>query len=412
MADSCGITAGMSLPPERPASPRAVQQESRSERPDTLGHAREVSDATECARGRRAPAPGDDVGRPTNEPLYLSAVFDFPSIASSQPAFDGDGYVYARHGRPNLSSLEQSLAALEKAPAALVTASGMTAVLCALWAATRAGDRVLCQRDVYGGTRALFEQDASRLGLTVEYVDAYEPARVADGLSRGARFVFVESLSNPLLRETDVAALAWHTRAAGAVLCVDNTMATPSFRRPLEQGADLVLHSVTKFLGGHHDLCAGALLGKRALIDEARARAVRMGLSAAPMDAWLAARGLRTLHVRMARSQATARVLAARLAEHPNIERVHFPGWGPLLSFDVGSRERAEQLVTGCAQIRLTPSLGGTETSLSHSASSSHRSLSAAERAELGIGEGLLRLSMGLEEPADLWDELTRALAW
>jgi cystathionine gamma-synthase len=400
----------MSEPPRRS---RASEPPS-SARPGRISvnpSAAEREAATESARGRRARAPGADIGRPTSEPLYQTAVFDFPSIAASEPAFSGEGYVYARNGRPNLESLELSIAALERAEAALVTASGMTAVLCALLAATKTGDRVLCQRDGYGGTRALFEHDAERLGLTVEYVDVYEPAKVADGLARGARFVLVESLSNPLMREADLAALSWHTRSSGALLCVDNTMATPIFRRPIEQGADLVLHSVTKFLGGHHDLCAGALAGSKSLIAEARARAVRMGLGAAPLDAWLAQRGLRTLSLRMQRSQATARTLAPLLAAHEAVKQVHFPGWGALLSFDVGDRERAERLVTRCTHIRLTPSLGGTESSLSHSASSSHRSLTEQERMRLGIGEGLLRLSVGLEEADDIWSELAQALS-
>jgi cystathionine gamma-synthase len=367
--------------------------------------------ATQSARGARSPAPGPEVGRPTNEPLYQTAVYDFPSIASSEPAFEGDGYVYARHGRPNLASLERGIAALEQAEAALTTASGMTAVLSALLAGTRSGDRILCQRDVYGGTRALLDHDAARLGLEVEYVDAYEPAKVADGLTRGARFVLVETLSNPLLREVDVGALAWHTQAAGALLCVDNTLATPIFRRPLSQGADLVLHSVTKFLGGHHDLCAGVLCGRRALVELARAAGMRMGLGAAPFDAWLAQRGLRTLSVRMQRAQTTARALAPLLHEHAAVRQVHYPGWGALLSIDLGDRAGAERFVTRCSQIRLTPSLGGTETSLSHAASSSHRALAPEQRARLGIGEGLLRMSVGLEEPHDLWDELSQALA-
>lgn len=406
----------MSLPPRDgpPADPRP-----RGDEPGAPG--RRPSDrasspprdprATLAARGERAPAPGIDVGRPSVEPLYQTSVFDFPSIESSLAAFEGDGYVYTRNGRPNAQSLEHSLARLEGAEAALATASGMTAVLCALWTATKPGDRVLCQRDVYGGTRALLDADATRLGLSVEYVDAYEPAKVADGLSRGARLVFVETLSNPLLREVDVGALAWHTRASGAVLCVDNTMATPIYRRPLEQGADLVLHSVTKFLGGHHDLCAGALAGRRSLIELARSASVRMGLAAAPLDAWLATRGMRTLGVRMQRSQANARTLAPRLSEHASVRQVFYPGWGALLSLDVGDRAAAERLVTRCTNIRLTPSLGGTETALSHSASSSHRALTPDERARLGIGEGLLRMSVGLEEAEDLWAELANALA-
>ena len=417
----------MSAPPDGPQLPSGAKATiagtpEGARRQPSAERAGAGTTATESARGRRAKAPGDEVGRPTSEPLYQSAVFDFPTIAASEQAFLGEGYVYARMGRPNLESLEQAVAALEQAESALVTASGMTAVLCALLAATSAGDRVLCQRDVYGGTRALLEHDAARLGLSVEYVDVSEPARVADGLARGASFVLIESLSNPLLREADIAAIAWHTRSSGALLCVDNTMATPIFRRPLELGADLVLHSVTKFLGGHHDLCAGVLAGKKSLLDQARAQLSRMGLGAAPFDAWLAQRGLRTLSVRMLRAQATARQLAKRLAEHDAVRQVHFPGWGALLSFDLGSslarpgaglddRACAERFVTRCTHIRLTPSLGGTETSLSHAASSSHRALASEERERLGIGEGLLRLSVGLEEVDDIWDELAQALA-
>jgi cystathionine beta-lyase/cystathionine gamma-synthase len=384
---------------------------SDSPRESRLVRRSEPNIATEAARGRRADPPDATVGRPSSEPLYQAAVFDFNSIEASEPAFSGNGYVYARNGRPNAASMELSVAALEAAEAALATASGMTALLCAVLASTERGDRVLCQRDLYGGTRAFLDHDAARLGLAVEYVDAYEPARVADGLSRGARMVLVESLSNPLLREPDIAALAWHTRAAGAVLCVDNTLATPAFRRPLQLGADLVVHSATKFFGGHDDVCAGVLAGGRDLVERARAASVRMGLAVAPLDAWLTLRGLRTLSVRMQRAQATARDLSSRLAEHPAVRRVHYPGWGGLLTFDLGTREAAEQLVGGCSHIRLRPSLGGTETAFSHSASSSHRALTAIEREQLGIGEGLLRLSVGLEEPDDLWAELSRALA-
>jgi cystathionine gamma-synthase len=337
-------------------------------------------------------------------------VFEFSSIEASEPAFDEGGYVYVRNGLPNARSLEASVAALEGAEAALATSSGMAAVLCAVLAATNQGDRVLCQSDAYGGTRAMFAADLARMGLRVDYVDAYDPAKVADGLGNGVALLLVETLSNPLIREVDVGALAWHCRANGTILCVDNTFATPVFRRPLSQGADLVLHSVTKFLGGHHDLCAGVLAGTRELVERARGCAQRMGTLAAPFDAWLAQRGIRSLDVRMQRHQDNARVLAERLHSHARVRAVHYPGFGPMLSFDVGSRAEASRVVQSCHDIRLMPSLGGTETSFSHSASSSHRTLSVEERARLGIGDGLLRLSVGLEDPDDVWDELEKAL--
>jgi cystathionine gamma-synthase len=378
----------------------------RDTRPPRAG---EPQLATLAARAG-GPVPSE-AARPSSEALVQSSVYEFASIAEAEAALGGDGYAYARNGLPNAASLERSLAALEGADGAVATASGMTAILLALWCATKPGDLVLCQRDLYGGTRALLEQDAARLGLTVEYIDAHEPSKTADGLHRGARFVLVESLSNPLLREVDVAALAWHTRALGAVLCVDNTFATPIFRRPLDLGADLVVHSLTKFIGGHHDLCAGALAGRGELVAQARALSVRMGFAASPMTSWLAQRGLRTLAVRMERAHVTARAIAPRLAEHGAVRQVFYPGWGALLSFDVGDRAAAERVVSRSAAIKLAPSLGGTETSLSHPASSSHRALAPEERARLGIGEGLLRMSVGLEDPGDLWNELSHALA-
>ncbi len=340
-----------------------------------------------------------------------TSVFEFDSIEAAEPALSGEGgYAYARYGMPNGCTLERTVAALEGAEAAVATSSGMSALVCAILACTQAGDRVLCQADAYGGTRTVLDRELSRMGLTVTYVDAHEPAKVGDALSQGASLVLVETLSNPLVREVDVAAIAWHCRAYKARLCVDNTFATPVFRRPLTQGADLVMHSATKFLGGHHDLLAGVVAGDAGLIGEARGAAMRLGCVVAPFDAWLAARGIKTLDVRMLRSEENARILADRLSQHPRVTKLHYPGWGAMLSFDVGSRASAESLVRRSSGIPLIPSLGGTETSFSHSASSSHRGLTPEQRAQLGIGEGLLRLSVGIEDSEDLWQELSQAL--
>ena len=367
--------------------------------------------ATTAARGVRADRSGLDKGRPSVEPLVQTSVFEFDSIEAAEPALaGGEGYVYARYGMPNARTLEATVAALEGAEAALATSSGMAALLCAILAATKSGDRVLCQADAYGGTRALLERDLTRCGLEVRYVDAYDPAKVGDALLQGASLLIVESLSNPLVREVDISAVSWHCRTYKARLLVDNTFATPAFRRPLTRGADLVVHSATKFLGGHHDLCAGVVVGDQDIIAEARGIALRTGCLAAPFDSWLAARGIKTLDVRMQRSQENARILAERIGEHAKVSKLHYPGWGAMLSFDVGSRTAAEQVVRGCTGIPLVPSLGGTETSFSHSASSSHRGLTPEQRAELGIGEGLLRMSVGIEDPEDLWHELSQAL--
>lgn len=367
--------------------------------------------ATLSARGVRAEPPGAVSGKPTSEPLYQTSAFAFPSLEAWEPALAGhEGYAYARHGRPNEASFAASVAALEGGEAAVATASGSAALLCAALVSTKPGDPILCQRDAYGGSRALLERDLAQFGRHIELFDAYEPSKLADGLSRGARFVLVETLSNPCVHEVDVAALAWHCRSYGAVLCVDNTLATPILQRPLGLGADFSLHSATKFLGGHHDCIAGVLVGDKRRIDEARQLVTRLGIQAAALDTWLAARGLRTLHLRVERAEHNARVLAERLREHSALRKLYYPGWGPMLSFDLGEQARVERFLQGCPDIRLTPTFGGVESTFSHPATSSHRTLSAEEREALGISDGLLRMSVGIEDAADLWSEMNRAL--
>ncbi len=372
--------------------------------------------ATTAAHTVRAPDPGalPDGARatPSAEPLYQTSVFDFDSIEDSDGPLAGrGGYVYARYGLPNARSLELTLAALERAQDALATSSGMSAVACCVLAAAKSGERVLVQRDAYGGTLALLARDFARLGVTFDAVDAYDVAAVLAALERPAKIVLVETLSNPLVREADVAALAAVCREHGALLAVDNTFATPVLRRPIEHDADLVIHSATKFLGGHHDLCAGVLCGPSAFVAEARGVAKRFGMTAAPFDAWLACRGIRTLDVRMERAQANASALADRLRGDRRVRAVHHPGWGAMLSFDVGDLDAASRAVRAMSLITLTPSLGGTTTTVSHSATSSHRGLTSDERRALGIGDGLLRLSVGLEDVEDLKRDLDAALS-
>lgn len=349
-------------------------------------------------------------GRPHIAPLVQSSVYDFATVSASVPALAGQGgYVYARNGMPNADELGAAVAALEGADAGTATSSGMAAIAAVVLAGCGAGDRVVVQRDAYGGTIALLEQDLARFGVEVRRVNAYD-ARAVAAAADGARLVLVESISNPLLLRVDVEAVVAACRARGATLVVDNTFATPLAVRPLELGADVVIHSVTKFLGGHHDLCAGAVVGDAATVDAVRGVARRMGLGAAPLDAWLAVRGIRTLEVRMERACASAAELADRLRRHDSVKAVYATEQCALVTFDVGSLALADRVVERAKLITLTPSLGGTTTTFSHPATSSHRALSAEERAEAGIGDGLLRLSLGLEHVDDLWRDLEHAL--
>jgi cystathionine gamma-synthase len=372
--------------------------------------------STIAAHGVRAPSPESLPpglrGVPATEPLYLNTVMEFDSLEDSLAPLAGEGgYVYARHGMPNGRSLELTLAALEGGEDALATASGMAAIGCAVLACAGAGERVLVQRDAYGGTVALMATDFGRLGITIETVDAYDPAAVARALETPAKLLLVESISNPLVKETDVRALAALCRARGVTLVVDATFSTPVVQRPLAEGADAVMHSATKYLGGHHDLCAGILVGKRDFVERARGVARRFGSVVAPMDAWLASRGVKTLAVRIERAQESARALAAKLRAHPKVTAVHYPGRGALLSFELADGGGASRFVSAVQLVTLAPSLGGTTTSLSHSATSSHRSLSAEARRAIGVSDGLLRVSLGLESVADLWQDFEAALA-
>lgn len=367
--------------------------------------------STLCAHAGVPRSPNPQATGPQSHvsPLYQISVFDFPSIESSLPALGGDGYVYRRHGVPNTDELGEAIAVLEGAQRGLATGSGMAATASVVFALCEAGDRAVVQRDAYGGTRALFDKDVARAGVSVDYVDAYD-LDAFDTAIDGARIAMVETLSNPLLREVDVASLAERCAARGVVLVVDNTFSTPLRDRPLERGANLVVHSATKFLGGHHDSSAGAIAGAAELVERAAGVALRMGLGAAPFDAWLVVRGIRTLDVRMRRAWATTKVLAERLAAHRAVVGVCSATDCALVSFDVGSYAAADRVVSALDMVTLSPSLGGVTTTVSHPATSSHRSVAPAERASSGIGDGLIRVSVGIEDVEDVWSDIDAAL--
>lgn len=375
--------------------------------------------ATLCAHAGvpEPPEPGD--GRAHTTPLYQTAVFDFATIDDAKSALGGAGYAYGRNGLPNADELGAAVAALEGAAAGVATGAGMGAITAVVLAFCAAGDRVVAQRDAYGGTLAHLQRDLARFEVEVVAVDAYDHeafARAFDGVgkkmsARRVALALVETVSNPLLREVDVAALAARCRRFGTTLVCDNTFATPLRDRPLAHGATLVVHSATKFLGGHGDLVAGAVVGDLPRVKMVRDAVTRMGLGAAPMDAWLAVRGLRTLDVRMQRAWATAELLAERLRAHPAVRAVYAASRCALVSFDLGSEAAAARFVERLRLITLTPSLGSVTTTASHPASTSHRELTAEERAAAGIGDGLVRLSIGIEAASDVWADIERALA-
>jgi cystathionine gamma-synthase len=354
--------------------------------------------------------------------LYLSSNYSFQGFARKRK------YDYTRSGNPTRDTLAGALAELEGGSGAVVTASGMAAITL-VTAGLRPGDLLIAPHDCYGGSYRLFKAQAQRGSYAVEFVDFSDNAALTAALSRGPKLVWIETPSNPLLRVTDIAATCALAHAFGALVVVDNTFLSPALQQPLGLGADLVAHSTTKYLNGHSDVVGGALVWKDAAVGEELAWWCNcLGLAGAPFDSYLTLRGLRTLGPRLAAHQANAQELAQRLSEHAAVDRVYFPGlpghpghdvarrqqrgFGAMLSFELaGAEAAAAAFVEGLECFTLAESLGGVESLVAHPATMTHASMDAAARLRAGIGDGLLRLSVGIEAASDLLADLESGLA-
>lgn len=377
--------------------------------------------------GKGAPWPKT---RPTVPPIYQTSVFSFDSLPAVDEAFSGEpgAFVYSRYGNPSMEALELVIADLEGAESALVASSGMAAITTALLGLCRSGDHVIATQDLYGGTQVLLTRDLARLGIEVSYVDMTDLSRVEAAIRSNTRLFFVETISNPLMKLVDFRSLAAMKRAYGIKMVVDNTFASPMLCRPLEWGADLVVESLTKYINGHSDVTGGAVAGRRALVDELRSLHINMGGVPSPFDVWLTMRGLKTLPLRMRQHSANAMELAVCLASLPRVMRVYYPGlpghpqhilaaeqlsaYGGMLSFVVeGGRYGADQVIRRLELVEFVPSLAGVATTVSHPAQTSHRGLAGAERSRLGIDDGLIRVSVGIEDAGDICADFTAALS-
>ena len=353
-------------------------------------------------------------------PVYQTSTF------FSEP--EGAGEVrYTRYGNnPNHAALERKLAALEGAEECLVLGSGMAAVSCALLAVAAAGEHIVAARALYGGTRTLLDRELKRLGLETTYADLTNPGWT-DALRPNTRVVLAETPTNPLLRILDIGRIAEGAQAHGALLFVDATFATPVNLRPLEHGADLVIHSMTKYLGGHSDVTGGAVAGRRELVQGVRACAQSLGAALDPHAAWLVERGVKTLAVRMERHNRNGQLVAEWCEQQPGFQRVHYPGlpshpdhklaaslldgFGGMLGLELrGGAEAADRFVAGLRFASVAPSLGGVETLVSEPRHTSHSALSRGEREALGIQDGFVRFSLGIEDAADLIADIESAL--
>jgi cystathionine beta-lyase/cystathionine gamma-synthase len=336
------------------------------------------------------------------------------------------GYEYARTQNPTRAALEGNIAAIENGKAAFAFASGMAATG-AVMTLLEAGDHVVVTDNTYGGTYRLFERVLRKWRLDFTYVDTSDVNAIQQALRPSTRMLFLETPTNPVLRLTDLQAASAVARARGVITVVDNTFASPYIQRPLELGADLVVHSTTKFLNGHSDSVGGIVVAVRdEHVEWLRFVQNAEGAILGPMDAWLVLRGTKTLPIRMERHNANAGALAAFLASHAKVRRVHYPGlpshpqhalarrqmrgFGGLISFELGSLDRARTLLESVRLMALAESLGGVETLISHPATMTHASVPPERRRQIGIGDDLVRISVGIEDVEDLEDDLAQAL--
>ncbi len=378
-------------------------------------------------------AAGSDIPsttRPLTAPIYQNSVFEIESLEQVDDIYEGrqDGFIYSRDANPNVSILERVVADLEDADDAMAFASGMAAIGVTLLALVEAGDTVLAADALYGGTNLLLRQHLTRLGINVELVDACDLDAVERSLRGRPKAMLIESITNPLLSLPDIEAIAKLAHERGTTVVVDNTLATPVLLRPLELGADVVIHSATKSLGGHSDVTGGAAAARADIAMQIQQSNRVWGSAPDPFAAWLIARGIRTLPLRVERSCDNAMSAAAFLSDHPKVSAVHYPGlpghsqhelaksmlaggFGGMVSYDLhGGGEAASQFARSLDMIKFAPSLGEARTTISHPAKTSHRSLSEDERAQSGISDGLIRMSCGLESPEDIIADLEQAL--
>jgi cystathionine beta-lyase/cystathionine gamma-synthase len=379
--------------------------------------------ATLAIHAGQSPDPSTGAVMP---PIYQTSTYVQAAVGEHK------GYEYARTHNPTREALEKCIAALEGASfdhvvEGIAFASG-TAAIHAVISLLEAGDEVVAGENLYGGTHRLFERVLSRFGLRFHYVDARDPEAVRGALTPRTRFLYVETPSNPLMRLTDLAAMRAVADEAGCLLIVDNTFMTPYFQRPFELGADVVVHSTTKFLNGHSDMVGGiVLVADSGIAERLRFLQNSVGAVPGPLDCWLALRGVKTLPLRMARAETSARELATWLDDRPEVRVVHYPGllshpqhelarrqmsgFGGVISLELEDGRAARRFLASLEVFQLAESLGGVESLCSHPGAMTHAAVPIEERERMGLGDDLVRLSVGIEDVEDLRADLDQALS-
>ena len=364
-------------------------------------------------------------------PVYMTSTFTFESAEQGAALFAGEqeGHFYSRISNPTLSLLETRIASLECAEAALATASGMGAITSTLWTLLEQGDEIIVDKTLYGCTFSFMQHGLTKFGITVTHVDMLDPENLRAAITDKTKVVYFETPANPNMRLVEIGAIAQIARENGAYTVVDNTYATPYLTRPITWGADIVVHSATKYLGGHGDLVAGMIAGSEELMTKIRLEGLKdmTGAVMAPLTAFQIMRGLKTLEIRMDRHCQSAEIIAEKLENHPVIKNVFYPGLKSFAQYGLAKRQMdkpggmiAFELNGGIADgarfmnelklVKRAVSLGDADTLIQHPASMTHSTYTPEERAEHGISDGLMRISIGLETPADIIEDLMGAL--
>lgn len=356
-------------------------------------------------------------------PIFQTSVFAFGGLEEVEEFYLGErNYMYTRLGNPNQTELAHAIAQLEEAESGISCASGMAAIMAGFLTVLKPGDHVLASHEIYGGTYAFLQQELSRFHIQLDLIDLNERKPLAQYIRPQTKMIYFESITNPLLSVIDMPYWLEQAKEHGLISMVDNTFATPYLLQPVRYGADLVVHSATKYIGGHSDVTAGVLVGKKSLVERARQIITNYGASLSPFEAWLCARGLKTLALRMERQCDNAKQVAAFLRDHPAVAQTYYPNeeatqhfhrnkQGAMVSFRLKDEEQVYSFFRSLSWMKLAPSLAGVESSVSHPVTTSHRAMTPEQREAAGITMGLIRVSVGIEACDDIIAELSLALS-
>ncbi|GAF22398.1 MULTISPECIES: trans-sulfuration enzyme family protein [Shouchella] len=348
-------------------------------------------------------------------PIYQTSAFVFENLDDMESYFTGEkDYLYSRYGNPNTEDLGKGVALLEEMEDGIATSSGMSAILCAVLSVCQAGDHLLAALDVYGGTYTLFEQELKTFGIDVSFVQSHEDWKKE--MRANTKAFFCESVTNPHVRIEDLETIVTFSAEHQLRVIVDNTFATPFLVKPVHKGVDLVIHSATKYLGGHSDVTAGVVVGSQALMERVKQLVITMGATLSPFEAWLACRGLKTLGLRMERQCANAEKLAAFLKKQPQVDQVYYPeglsgnGNGAIVTMRLKPDVDVHTFFSSFSFVKIAPTLAGVETSISYPVGTSHRSVPEEKREALGISPQDVRISVGIEDSRDIQTDFLQAL--